>query len=161
MWRAFFFSVGTILFILGLQCLVVDKFYVNQNGRVSDLVNKALNVIDSSGTSGANQPNSMVAGQNRATLPNTGTSSAYGPSRFQTAPYSPAQFNSNNPANYGGQGFQSAGFPQPTTGSGNVAVKPSRPLKTEDWMPWSLLAVGTIIVLYTKSTGNLIISSTE
>lgn len=52
---------------------------------------------------------------------------------------SPDQFNSP---------FQQAGY---QNFPGQVSQSPNRVVQTKDWMPWSLLATGTIIVLYTYS----------
>ena len=144
MWRAFFFSVGIVVAILGLQCLVVDRFYVQQEGRLGAWANKALNLLDPDEAS--NSDPSTGFGQ----LGLANTNSAYGPSRFQASPYSqqqgsPFQFNQSNSP------FQLTGN-RSTAGGDNSIPKPPREFPTQDWMPWSLLAVGTIIVLYTKST---------
>ena len=59
-------------------------------------------------------------------------------------------------AGYGGQLSGQAGVRTGRTGRlspvtlGNGG---SRPFKPSEWMPWGLLAVGTLVVLYTNSTG--------
>jgi hypothetical protein len=53
------------------------------------------------------------------------------------------------------------------TSNANPAQAPLTPgsarrlkiLRTKEWMPWSLIAAGTIIVLYTKSLSGLDFSS--
>lgn len=44
--------------------------------------------------------------------------------------------------------FQQVGYQNLT---GQVSRTPNRVVQTKDWMPWSLLATGAIIVLYTYS----------
>lgn len=44
--------------------------------------------------------------------------------------------------------FQQAGY---QNYAGPAPRSPNRVVQTKDWMPWSLLATGTIIVLYTYS----------
>ena len=51
--------------------------------------------------------------------------------------------------------FRNAGYQQPyyqnvSSGVANLR-QPKRVFQTKEWMPWSLLAAGTIIVLYTYS----------
>ena len=162
MWRAFFFSIGIILVILGLQCLVVDRFFVHQDGKIAGFVNKALNVIDPqkgdlsstpSNQGGIGQFNGSAANQNAiAQNPFQTGGSPFGPSRFQS-PYSQVQYTSNPNVGmtYGGQQFQPAGF-QISTPLTTKNKKRPRPVGTKDWMPWCFLATGTIIILYTKST---------
>lgn len=177
MWRSFFFAVGIIFVLLGIQCLLVDQFYVNQNGKLSDLFNKVLNVVDpqkpDGSQIGASSTNPNLAGANfnpssrTMTLPQYG--SQYGPSRFQASPYSPAQNGYGNPTSYGGQPFQNAGFAQPvantsiggTSEASRPSAKPPRPVQTKDWMPWCFIAAGTIISLYTKSLRNYSFKESE
>ena len=66
MWRAFFFAVGTMLIILGLECLVSEHFVVSQ-GRISKVLAKILDdkpaISNQSGLAGigpTNGQNPMV-----------------------------------------------------------------------------------------------------
>lgn len=165
MWRAFFFAIGIILVILGLQCLVVDRFFVHQDGKVAGFVNKALNVIEplrgdlspapanqvGNGQFGNASSNQNVRPQN----PFQTGGSPFGPSRFQS-PYSQVQYapNQANAGAYGGQPFQPAGY-RTASPSAIKSKKGPRPVATKDWMPWCFLATGTIIILYTKSTQSM------
>ena len=47
--------------------------------------------------------------------------------------------------------FQNAGYQQQNYYGQSVASGPRKSYQTKDWMPWSLLAAGSIIVLYTYS----------
>lgn len=164
MWRAFFFAVGIILVVLGVECLVVDRFFVHQEGKVAGFVNKALNVIEPvKGNLPANTPNQAGIGPSGGFLPNQNGSSQntfrtggspFGPSRFQS-PYSQVQYTPNpgGAGVYGGQSFQQTGFRTQSTSAPQLKKAP-RPVSTKDWMPWCFLATGTIIILYTKSTSS-------
>lgn len=155
MWRAFFFAIGIVLVILGLQCLVVDKFFVSQRGKLSELVVKVLNVVDPPKKESG--PNLAPANTNDRFVQNgqgfpRPAQSAYGSSRFQS-PFSPV----SNSTGYGGQPFSTAGFQQASataTTPPKKSAKPSRPFATQDWMPWSLIAAGTLVVIYTRATTN-------
>ena len=69
----------------------------------------------------------------------------------------PASPTANNNSNYYNNPYRTASFNRlrgnqfgPNSRIANT-IKPV--YQTQDWMPWSLLAGGTIIVLYTYSTG--------
>jgi len=57
--------------------------------------------------------------------------------------------NSIQPNSTGGY-YQQASY-SPYTATAAAPIKKSRIVQTRDWMPWSLLATGAIIVLYTYS----------
>lgn len=162
MWRAFFFAVGTMLIILGVECLVVERFVV-QRARIPAAVAKVLD-----GTSKKVEPGGNIAQALSPSNQNPGSaSSSFGPSRFSD--------NFSNPGGYYGgvpssrqssnpnSGFSLAGFGQQSTGIApltearrNASQSPSstriRIIQPKDWMPWSLLAAGTLVVLYTNTT---------
>lgn len=76
---------------------------------------------------------------------------AFGGSRFQASPYSPQQDTNRS----GNSGFSLTGFGgsnAKSAAAGPLNPKGLRVIKTKDWMPWSLLAAGTLVVLYTNST---------
>jgi hypothetical protein len=58
-----------------------------------------------------------------------------------------------NPNQAPNSAFQQVGYPgySSTNAVQAPTIKPNRVVQTKDWMPWSLLATGTIIVLYTYS----------
>lgn len=69
-----------------------------------------------------------------------------------------APANSLSPSNNNGGIFQSTGFSNNRNSYynpvGNSSVNlHKRVYQTQEWMPWSLLAAGTIIVLYNYSSG--------
>jgi len=67
-------------------------------------------------------------------------------SPYRTAGYSRNGYSRNlNNSTYGNASY----YNQPNQQAGTF----KKVYQTRDWMPWSLLAAGTIIVLYTYSTG--------
>lgn len=153
MWRAFFIAIGIFLVILGGQCLIVDKFFISQNGKLGEIAVKAVNIIDpqKNDSPQAAQPQSGFnqVGQNGGGFTRPAPS-PFGPSRFQS-PYAPV---SNN-AGYGGTPFRNTGFRQnvPASQPQNKGKAP-RPFQTQDWMPWSLIAAGMLVVIYTRATSH-------
>ena len=151
MWRAFFIAIGIFFVLLGMQCLVVDQFFVSQNGKLGEIAVKAINVIDppEKTSSGDFATSSQVAEfpQNGGGF--TPSTSQYGPSRFAN-PFAPA---SNSNVGYGGTPFRNVGFRQDQSPKASRKVgKPPRPFSTQDWMPWSLIAAGALVVIYTRAT---------
>lgn len=135
MWRAFFYACGIMLIILGMECILVGRFMISKESAINRVARKFLG---SEVGSAAQSPVGLANGYGSA-------SSSFGPSRFGDNPFSTAsnqrsQFNS--PFNLAGQ----------RSGAPMVAnSKIGRIVHTEDWMPWSLIAAGTIVTLYTHS----------
>ena len=152
MWRSFFFAVGIILIFIGLQCLAVQEFRIDKNNRLFAFAKKANRAIEATSRddlpqSGPGLPNPNGSGANFAnqqqfSLP---SSSSYygGPSRFQNSSYQSA---------YGGP----SQFSQQSLPANSAQLRPKKlqNYPVTDWMPWGFLAAGTIISLYTNSTGN-------
>jgi hypothetical protein len=171
MWRAFFFAVGTMLIILGLECLVTERFVV-QGARIPGFVAKVLD-------GASKQPGSGPHGSNQSPAQ---TASSFGPSRLNdnfAGPYQPAgnyyggvpsssQGSNANPqfslAGFGKQQSTTAPATPPWQGvgrqpnSGSTRVQ-SRVIQPKDWMPWSLLAAGSLVVLYTNTTAQRSLSN--
>ena len=166
MWRSFFFAVGIILIFIGLQCLAVQEFRIDKNNRLFAFAKRANRAIDATagkvpqnggGLQIQNSAGANYANQQQFSLP---SSASYygGPSRFQTSSYQSA---------YGGnpqlsRQSLSANSVSNTTNIGqagfNTNLPQQRPKMLQnypvtDWMPWGFLAAGTIISLYTNSTG--------
>ncbi len=172
MWRAFFIAVGIILVILGTECLVVNRFMVASEARVPDFLAEMMG--DESG--GSNSPAGAIAPANVS--PNVAPpqyvnqgyggvpsqASRYGPSRMASKYSNNSWYGSKSVATNPNAQFSLAGY---GTSNANPARAPSTPgsarrlkiLRTKEWMPWSLIAAGTIIVLYTKSLSGLDFSS--
>jgi len=157
MWRSFFFAVGVMLIIFGFECLVADRFEISSSARIPKAVTKLFDDGESQ-KPGFGRFNGSDGG-----------GSQFGPSRFNS-PFDNNQ--SLADANYYGgvssaslrqpakRPFSLAGFgsnrsrngDQPSPQAILVQGKDSRIVYTKDWMPWSLLAAGTLVVLYTNST---------
>ena len=148
--------------------------YINSPGN-SQTVGSGLPQVSTNGyslPSGSYQPRQPLINQQPYSPYGA---SAYGPSRYQgTQSGSFNRFGSNQSSQYqqpqnpfqqrpstsgqtGLAGYSQpiglapgayAGAPPRQTGANNLAYP--RIFKTQDWMPWSLMAVGTIIVLYTS-----------
>ena len=160
MWRSFFFAVGIMLFFVGLQCVAVEEYRVDTNNRLFSFANRANRALDAASQNdfdpgnlyrlqSAQAPN--FANQQQFSLP---SSESYygGPSRFQSSSYP------TNQSAYGGaqqspstntNNFQQVGFNSPA----NIRPRMLKSYPVADWMPWGFLAAGTIISLYTNSTG--------
>ena len=167
MWRSFFFAVGITLIFIGLQSLTVEEFRVDKNSRLFAIVSRANRAFDGPNGPDGFQPGAYspqnpqgvqaYANQQRFSLPSA--ESYYGgPSRFTNSSYT------TNPSAYGGQSqFAQQTRPAIPASSANFSrdnnfngVQPKRlqSYRVKDWMPWCFLAAGTIISLYTKSTGH-------
>ncbi|QEG23786.1 hypothetical protein [Mariniblastus fucicola] len=178
MWRSLFYSVGIGLFALGLQALVLDHVLVPKNTKLQKLVKKILSdekpgaannqpvqqsIAQTNAPNWAGQPQTQSAPANQTWGTNTG--SRFGPSRFAGPAYG---------TGYGGgrvgsaqtgnspifSGYQNQSAPNAqlagyrTSEPMTVASKPKTPvqkIQIREWMPWSLLASGAIIFLYTHS----------
>ncbi len=182
MWRAFFYGLGTTLILLGAQCLVVDHIVVADSRRVPSLVARILDKIPQEQSkpfsSTPNRSEQSVWGKPGFTV---AQESQFGPSRFESPynnsnssnnqlfgqqagfggafpnqqnqwsqqgnpPFSLAGYNGTTDTNSGAFGQKNPGASS-TTGSSKAQI-----IKHKDWMPWFLLAVGTLVVLYTNST---------
>jgi hypothetical protein len=141
MWRAFFFACGIMLIVLGLECIVVERFRISSDSGLNRLARK---FIGSENGSAVN----LAGGSSQAGIPigpggYGSAQSQFGPSRMNDSPFFNASVDNR----------QAAGNPVnlANSNSGALLGKPVKSFKTEDWMPWSLIAAGTIISLYTHS----------
>lgn len=175
MWRALFHAIGVMLIVVGLECTVVQQFKIASDAKLPKFVDKMLaqqgkattktEVAQFSPEVAPPQPISGYGGWPQPV-------SQYGPSRISRTAMGNDQFfaqnhatslNSSTSSGNTGQ-FSLAGFgarlqsPSPTKVSKPAKVKQ---LSTKDWMPWSLIAAGTIIVLYTKSLGRFEFAGTS
>lgn len=138
MWRAFFYASGIMLIILGVECIVIGRFRVAPEAGFTKLAQKAWGNFDSSFASDD--------GEGRA-FPNAQgpLRSQFGPSRFNNDPF----FNASS--NLAQSRENSFNLPNHTGVGGSQVGKKPKTITTEDWMPWSLIAAGAIISLYTRS----------
>jgi hypothetical protein len=127
MWRAFFYASGSMLVILGVQCVLVGKFQLSPEATVPDSAKSFLASFESPSDPGwrSNSPFGSTRFDDRFAGPNGQPNRRIGFANY------------SNPANNSGlPGFQ----------RGRSGL-----IKTEDWMPWSLIAAGAIVLIYTHS----------
>lgn len=175
MWRALFFAVGCMTIFLGLQSLAFEQVQLAPGKDALQIVKRLLREDGARSGAVAVTParvNSSVDGQ----VFRTASDSSFGPSRFSNggfggttfsaAPYRDLTQNQNN--GLAVRSGQSASIPrvdlagyqtraeqtrsQQSLG-GTVTATAGRVIRSKDWMPWSLLAIGAVIVLYTRSFG--------
>lgn len=178
MWRSFFLAVGIGLMAMGVEALVFERVVLNESAKLPSFLNGVFekDLLDSftqadyspgQGTSAFQNPSFQTANAANFQRVPYSTESRFGPSRF-SGPTS---------GNYGGgrvdlsrSGLNSNNGPGPignalpvsfSNGANPISVRggienPTRTRRTKtiltrDWMPWSLLAAGAIIFLYTSS----------
>jgi hypothetical protein len=137
MWRAFFYASGIMLIILGLECIVIGRFVISKESAIARVTRKFIG--NEGSFSGSPPVNSQANGYGSA-------QSQFGPTRFSDNPFSMASNDrtQGNPFNLASQ----------RTGTSLTAgAVQGRNFTTEDWMPWSLIAAGAIVTLYTHSLG--------
>ena len=178
MWRSLFYSFGIGLFALGLQSLILDHVLVPKNTKIQKLIKKIFD-DDSPAVAKVQAPQQPVNNTRngspnwarQAQAPNssqsfgTNTGSRFGPSRFSGPAYGTGyggpRVQSNPMANQRGfSGYQNQGRPNgqfvgyrsssPTVTAAKTPV-PMQKIQIREWMPWSLLASGAIIFLYTHT----------
>jgi len=173
MWRSLFLAVGIGLMVLGVEALIFERAEINESARLPKILN---------GLFEKDVPDSLAFGQNVPLQANPALQNP-NPSNFQHTPYAsesmfgPSRFSGPQAGNYGGgrvdlsRSGMSSNNAQPgnaiavsfANGSnsavaGGTTRMPSqimraRTIVTKDWMPWSLLAAGAIVFLYTSSHG--------
>jgi hypothetical protein len=178
MWRAFFFAVGYLLMFLGLQSLVFERVQLSQEAKVPPFIRRMLHdpaapsqpsVYSRQAPAVASRP--VIDLRSRAL--GGGTGLGYGPSRFTNGGFGGGSFSAapyrnhvdSRPTTFSVSSGQPGGVPrvdlagyrspvsQPaTTGTGEYKLP--KVIQAQDWMPWSLLAGGFVIVLYTQSFGS-------
>jgi hypothetical protein len=147
MWRALFLALGIVLVLAGIECLVVGRFMV-QEARLPSAVKKALDkngpVNPVSATVQSARPSSVAQGYGGVPR----TQSGYEPLRFSNDQFFPQAVatGTESRAPFSLTGFGARGNSGPT----NQTVRPVKIVDTRDWMPWSLVAAGVIIMLYTN-----------
>ena len=176
MWRSFFFALGIGLMVLGAEALVFERFVISPTAHLPKFLDKVYEKgsSDSFAQSIGNQLSPFSANAQTVNgngqdfrLPNYSQAS-------QGSQFGPSRFSGPQNGNYGGgrvdlsrSGLnsspnQSAGpAAYPASFGNNPAIanngqasfgnSVSRTIVTKDWMPWSLLAAGAIIFLYTSS----------
>lgn len=155
MWRALFTAVGIILVIVGLECLVVNRFIVAKEVRVPEFLAKMMG--DEAGSPGAQFGSASRGNYSSDVAPPqyfgqgyggpSSSMSQYGPSRLGSK-YGNDRYN-NSKFSLAGWGSLKKNNAQNSANSGQT--RSVKVLRTKDWMPWSLIASGTIIFIYSRS----------
>ena len=160
MWRALFIAVGFILVIVGLECMVVNRFMVAKEARVPEFLTKMMSedtgfpATKLAANQGRNISPNVAPPQNYNQGYGTGANaSQYGQSRLATKYGNGGWFGSQSGNSNPNSQFSLAGYGSRNTATGGSSAnsRAGKILYTQEWMPWSLIAAGTIIVLYTKS----------
>lgn len=168
MWRAFFLAIGVILIIGGLECMVVSRFILTEEARIPNFVSKIMG--DESSPGNRPQTASVPFSPNVAPPQFIGNRSGYGGTPGSMSKYGPSKFagqygndqftnlsasapnvynpKANQPFSLAGYGTPTSQGPQPTN---PPTIGPVKILHTKDWMPWSMIAAGVIVVLYTNT----------
>ena len=159
---AFFFAVGIMLVITGLECLVTQQFVIH-GAQVPNFVAATPFDDSANGSSNPSDGKFPIAQSGYQAPRSTTRNSGFGSSSFND----PYQTDSNRLLQSSNQrsDFSLAGFGQRRTEIAPMAVPKvkqksqatlTRPDETgvfspQDCLPWSLLAAGALIVLYTNS----------
>ncbi len=183
MWRSFFLAVGIGLMLLGVEALIFERVVVSESAKLPKFLNGLFEKDHLDSFAHAQylpgQANPTFPNQTFSNPPQQGSDESY----FQRVPFAsasrfgPSRFSGPQSGNYGGgrvdlsrSGLNSnnsqtanafpVSFPNGSNrgGVGGVIASQSqirgpKTIVTKDWMPWSLLAAGAIIFLYTSSHG--------
>ena len=167
MWRSFFLAVGIGLISLGVEALVFERFVINETAKLPKFFNGIFEKNSSDSFAAASFPTQSNPNASNFQRVPFSSASRFGPSRFsgpQSGGYgggrvdlSRSGINSNSvqPANALPVSYANGTNPiglDSANGSPGQFQGP-RVIVTKDWMPWSLLATGVIIFLYTSSHG--------
>ena len=174
MWRSFFLAVGIFTILVGLETMVVDHVIMTNVRRIPKMVTgKAKGMVNAPAPVVAQNQPVTARSQPRFQMPTFNRPLNSGPSARRPTTYRGTQsatFNRVLDSSGSSQTNRSPGngFPRLQNRGNNLAAQPvattptapqpsrlkrSRIVETKDWMPWSLLATGTIIILYTHSLG--------
>lgn len=162
MWRAFFYAVGIGLVGLGVEALVLDRVELSRTAKLPSIL---LKLAETNRTS-APSADDVVEPANSYPFDNNGGAnpfarnsrsslgtSQYGPSRFAGSQYGayggPRVANGNSFPGRLASSSSNTRAPELTVGR---PVSNNRTIYPQDWMPWCLIAGGSMIYLYTRSS---------
>jgi hypothetical protein len=172
MWRALFYAVGIMTILLGVQSLVFEQVQLAPGKDALQIVKRLLR-DDNAGPIAVRPEtgNFAVRSNNGQRVFQSASDSTFGPSRFPSGGFGGTTFSaapyrdltqsgglavrSGQASNVPPADFASYQTRSQRTGSGVAGLTQTagRVIQSKDWMPWSLLAIGTVIVLYTRSFG--------
>lgn len=170
MWRALFYAIGSMTILLGVQSLAFEQVQLAPGKDALQIVKRLLR-DEGSGpvAAGAGNASSVVRSDDGQRVFQSASNSTFGPSRFPSGGFGGTTFSaapyrdltssgglsirSGQPSNVPRANLASyqTGARGTAAGATNAALKPGRVIQSKDWMPWSLLAIGTVIMLYTRS----------
>ena len=171
MWRSFFLAAGIFTILVGLETMVVDQVTMANVRKIPKMVTGKVRGVVNTATPDVAQNQTVAGSQRPFQMPtfnrplNPGRS-AQGPTSYrgtQSATFNRVLNSSRRKPTRQSPGYGLASYQQ--RGNNKTAaqvaavpgvakstrVRRSRVVQTKDWMPWSLLAAGTIIILYTQS----------
>ncbi len=133
-----------MLIILGIECVAVARFAFSPESSLPQFIKQPWFTSYS--------PEQPAPSDYALNAPNGGFgqsggyghASQYGPSRFNNNPFQVAS------GSIPTQGASPFNLPSANNGQRTPQLSSSY-FKTEEWMPWSLIAAGTIVTLYTHS----------
>lgn len=172
MWRALFYAVGSMTILLGVQSLAFEQVQLAPGKDALQIIKRLLR--DEGAGPAVARPeiaNLAVRSNDDRRFFQSASDSTFGPSRFPSGGFGGTTFSAapyRDLKQSGGLAVRSgqasnvppADFASYQTGSqrtgaeaAGLTLKPGRVIQSKDWMPWSLLAIGAVIVLYTRSFG--------
>ena len=164
MWRAFFYAVGYMTIFLGLQSLAFEQVQLAPGKDAMQIIKRIIREDGGrSGVASAGRSNQSIQAQTLGSA----SESSFGPSRFSNGGFGGSNFSAapyrdlSQNGRLGVGSGQAVGVPRVDLTGYQTEVKqtqlrpttktPGRVIQSKDWMPWSLLATGFVIVLYTRS----------
>lgn len=150
-----------MLIILGIQCVLIGRFNVAEEASLSRVAKRFLGGLE--GNSSSEFPESGGSLNGFRDIPNSPLAGGYGGRPGQTSAYGLSRFNdqrggndrffpaNNFNSNSGRMALANYSNPADSAGSTGPLRASVRSFKTEDWMPWSLIAAGAIVLIYTHS----------
>ena len=162
MWRAFFFAVGIMLIITGLECLVTQQFVIH-GAQVPNFV--AAMLFDEPTDTNITPPDDgmPMAQSGYSGSPPATRNTGFGASSFNDPYQTENNFRKQNGnqrsdfslAGFGKRRTENAPMAEPKVKGRNqttlIGSDETGIFRPQDWLPWSLLAAGALVVLYTNS----------
>ena len=166
MWRAFFYAVGYMTIFVGLQSLAFERVQLAPGKDAKQFIKRILGEDGAESVATSSEAVGSPVASRTAPL---ATGSSFGPSRFSNGGFGGSAFSAapyrdlDRDVNLGVESRGAEGIPRIDLAGyqSNVrqpavrarSTRPGRVIMSQDWMPWSLLAIGAVIVLYTRSFG--------
>jgi hypothetical protein len=146
MWRSFFLAVGIGLMVLGVEALVFERVLVNETAKLPKFLNGAFekDLSDSFAIPHNIPGQANSRGQSYPAFQNAAASDVQRAAYASGSRFGPSRFSGPRSGGYGGPRVDLSRSGQP---------RGPRVIVSKEWMPWSLLAAGAIIFLYTSSHG--------